>query len=389
MKPTLSWTTIDRDALARAARLVADRGTGTVDEIGVLALHRQFADAFFPGTSVLHTRLRYALFIPWIYGDLLTTGAPRPLHAVEDRELLLATRLVAGTGGADVIGGTLVGEGRTPVQLASASYWSALGTWGVLRRDRWNRPFRRRALLRRMRRRTRLTETDADTRRVVAPDAPFIALPDPPSEFLAADLDFALTHAEAVFLQDRFLSTGGARPSLLAHLAQRGDVTADLGFGVLEVDGFEGVLSLARRTARLAGVARAAYAALVERALQRDGIVGSTKHRDHLEAVLDTWGQVARSVDLSELNAGAGLHPLLLATQHLRGVRRLDDIETAFTIRERKLKGSARARLGSTPVARQRRSEWDPGKTALATPLHYRWPWVRRLLCDLRDGLAQ
>ena len=39
----------------------------TRDEIGFLLIHQGFADRFFPGTSVLHTRIRYVLFIPWLY----------------------------------------------------------------------------------------------------------------------------------------------------------------------------------------------------------------------------------------------------------------------------------------------------------------------------------
>ena len=43
----------------------------TRDEIGFLLIHQGFADRFFPGTSVLHTRVRYALFVPWLF---LTLG---------------------------------------------------------------------------------------------------------------------------------------------------------------------------------------------------------------------------------------------------------------------------------------------------------------------------
>jgi hypothetical protein len=36
---------------------------GTVDELGIGSIRDALADALFPGTSVLHTRLRYVLFI--------------------------------------------------------------------------------------------------------------------------------------------------------------------------------------------------------------------------------------------------------------------------------------------------------------------------------------
>jgi hypothetical protein len=66
MKPTLGWTMLSRDELRQAERLA--RGEqDTRDEIGFLLIHQGFADRFFPGTSVLHTRVRYALLVPWLF----------------------------------------------------------------------------------------------------------------------------------------------------------------------------------------------------------------------------------------------------------------------------------------------------------------------------------
>ncbi|UUT36597.1 DUF6361 family protein [Microbacterium elymi] len=42
------------------------REPGTVDELGIGAVRDALSDILFPGTSVLHTRLRYVLFIPWL-----------------------------------------------------------------------------------------------------------------------------------------------------------------------------------------------------------------------------------------------------------------------------------------------------------------------------------
>src|SRR4051794_26161531 len=66
MKPTLGWTMLSREEMRQAERL-AGGGQDTRDEIGFLLIHQGFADRFFPGTSVLHTRVRYALFVPWLF----------------------------------------------------------------------------------------------------------------------------------------------------------------------------------------------------------------------------------------------------------------------------------------------------------------------------------
>jgi hypothetical protein len=70
------WTYPSRDALRRAENQLSGAGEGMRDEIGFLIIHQRYADHFFPGTSVLHTRMRYALFVPWIYQTLYEEGAP-------------------------------------------------------------------------------------------------------------------------------------------------------------------------------------------------------------------------------------------------------------------------------------------------------------------------
>jgi hypothetical protein len=68
--PTFGWTYLSRKALRDAEAQLRGTEEGVRDEIGFMRIHRIFADRFFPGTSVLHTRLRYALFVPWMYRAL-------------------------------------------------------------------------------------------------------------------------------------------------------------------------------------------------------------------------------------------------------------------------------------------------------------------------------
>src|SRR5947208_823394 len=66
-KPVLGWTMLSREEMRQVERSLGNHDQDTRDEIGFLLVHQGFADRFFPGTSVLHTRIRYALFVPWIY----------------------------------------------------------------------------------------------------------------------------------------------------------------------------------------------------------------------------------------------------------------------------------------------------------------------------------
>jgi hypothetical protein len=58
MKPTLGWTMLSRDEMRQVERSLANSEQDTRDEIGFLLIHQGLADRFFPGTSVLHNRLR-------------------------------------------------------------------------------------------------------------------------------------------------------------------------------------------------------------------------------------------------------------------------------------------------------------------------------------------
>lgn len=67
----ITWidlTASDRDKVRRILDLFNEKGT--VDELGLGGIRDFISDALFPGTSILHTRLRYVLFIPWLYRSL-------------------------------------------------------------------------------------------------------------------------------------------------------------------------------------------------------------------------------------------------------------------------------------------------------------------------------
>ena len=82
------------------------REQGTVDEMGLGTLRDALADALFPGTSSIHTRLRYALFIPWIYRRLEAKriSSKDIARASRNAEIALVPRLLASDDTDGVIG---------------------------------------------------------------------------------------------------------------------------------------------------------------------------------------------------------------------------------------------------------------------------------------------
>ena len=64
----LSWIVFDEVERQGARRLMAlFEEKESRDELGLGPIRDSIADHLFPGTSTIQTRVRYMLFVPWIY----------------------------------------------------------------------------------------------------------------------------------------------------------------------------------------------------------------------------------------------------------------------------------------------------------------------------------
>lgn len=88
MPSTLSW--IDRDSKARdrTLRILSlFQEKESRDELGLGSVRDSLADQLFPGTSTIQTRLRYMLFVPWIYHSLEEKKIPAESFAAQADKL--------------------------------------------------------------------------------------------------------------------------------------------------------------------------------------------------------------------------------------------------------------------------------------------------------------
>ncbi len=194
------------------------------DELGLGGIRDAFADRLFPGTSTIQTRLRYMLFVPWIYRALeqQRVGPGEFARRADGIERdLIDTMRNADEREAGVFGGR---SGRQLKRLPSSVYWAGLGSWGIrvadLSQDQYHRGigvvYRRRA--EQADRDKERTRNGDDSERT--PEAGTVTwhprLPPAPPDFPGA-ADFNLTAEEAGFLLDRMKRSHP--DSLLAHLA--------------------------------------------------------------------------------------------------------------------------------------------------------------------------
>lgn len=396
----VGWVLLSREAVARAEEALDPNARGVRDEVGFLALHQGFADRFFPGTSVLHTRLRYALFVPWLIEALAERGVTDFSVRFSAAETALAGQLKRQEKPEGVIGGRV--WPRPAAQPPSMAYWTALRTWRILRvRPDGSAPNRAEALKRMAAlpvRQGRATD-DEDVSLEENSGSVFVKLPDRPIGLGASggSFSFELETEERIFLRRHLLGVrrhGSNALSLLARI-----VDAEVGHeeavpwaeGLREVADNEDrrALVLARQASALAGIGRAVYAALLENAHRSDGRSDSTVHRERLAELVDVEGEDARVLDLNALNKVVPglpnrLRDVLASTRTwlATGENDANPLYEVYEAAEWDRKGD-RARLPRTVGGRDRRAEWDPGEHPVAERLHYRWQNVRQLLKDL------
>ena len=404
MKPTIGWVLLSKDAVSRAETQLNEDVTGVRDEIGFLLIHSGYANHFFPGTSVLHTRLRYVLFIPWMYQDIVRNGGHRNIEQqVTNFETHLAGRL------RDLDG--TIGKRSYPEptsQPPTFVYWTALGTWGFLRRrpdgtcptkiqlhrtiERHNVP-------------SRLIDDDGfyldDVHEFL------IHPPQAPVEWHDRNgkLSFRMPKKERDFVRRQLVGVSkpdnGGIPALLSNLAKNIEeinIESKPELWSMDILKFadtvdKQALQRSRSAAALSAVGRAVYAALVETIRENeDGLPTVRSHRDHLTDILSRFAQIGRTLDLDALYVDIPGLPdylceVLYATlEWLEQPNDLLALRDVYAKAEETRKGR-RARLPRQLSAKERRAEWQPKDQTPAEPIHYRWPNIIGLLKDLK-GVA-
>lgn len=394
-------TYLSPDAMREARKFMASDQSGVRDEIGFLTVHQRYSDRFFPGTSVLHTRLRYVLFVPWIYRDeqMRPSRAQRTQESIRAREHELTGRLLG-----EAIG--VIGKSNYPdpvEQQPSQVYWGALRRWGILRELEGTGALSRHQVERMVSAKRSNQLKDEDGVALSAAEWAFTC-PEPPEEWkkVGGPLKFRLLAPEKKFLAKRLRSLSSTEnpgeKSILARLVGKdvSSIARAWSPQVQEIAGEEReALIRSGHAAALAAIGRAVYAAQVE--ALRDGhdhLPTSDSQRRALPAVLRKWRGPASRLDwdgfVEDMRTRDMKDLPVVVSDALR--RTLEwvrsgksdplALEQVYREAEEHRKGR-RARLSLTQSGTDRRTEWDNERHPAAEPLHYRWDRVKMLLGDL------
>lgn len=390
MSSRFGW--LDHDDAQRArmmevVKLFQDQGS--VDELGIGSIRDAFSDSFFPGTSVLHTRARYLLFIPWLLTEVARKGrsVEESRKALRDAEVKLIRSLIAGGEDAGVIGSQAQEKLKT---MPSQVYWPALGRLGLRRWDVSIDGFFRRAS-HRAARSVEVSPADADSSRVDLGLDP--NLPDRPDDLLS-QTTFDLTADEADTLKSVFVRLPSS--SLLGWFAGHAETAAgDWVWQHPQVgdlpDGHRARVDHARRLHHVWHGAPLLYNLMLARVVDDNDLV------DQYSAEMEQWEQDvsdAKALDgwsrqefwalVRELNPRLGAPTMAFVNQWVdlveAGEHTSRRAEQLVHARELRLKGR-RSRL-AYPDAR---AGWS-GYAGLVR-LDYRWRVARRFLDDVLVGL--
>ena len=218
---SLAWIDFDEAERHRAQRIMAlFQERETRDELGLGAIRDSIADHLFPGTSTIQTRLRYMLFIPWLYRALEKREVPEAQLRTEarDTEIRLADALKAGGESNGIIGRD---AGPRLQRLPSSVYWAGLGAWGIR-----VFPGSLDSLFVAWRGRGRLRGASSGEDALAGAQTPAVwnpALPQMPGDLLEHAV-FRLTTDEAQFLIDRLIAS---QPTALLTMLAREGIDAD------------------------------------------------------------------------------------------------------------------------------------------------------------------
>ncbi|MBQ4788997.1 hypothetical protein F9U39_06140 [Pectobacterium versatile] len=224
MASALGWLDHDADAQAKTLNILAlFQQKESRDELGIGVIRDSFSERLFPGTSTIQTRLRYMLFVPWIYQRLENkriSAANFGTQADRDERALIIplSRLEEDSPG------TFGKNSREKLKrLPSSVYWSGLRRWGI-RKTPWSQEEYHRRVDELYRSRAEISEREyqeknqgdmGNTSANKRAQSWHSSLPAPPPNF-PDEATFALTRQEASFLRDRIQCS--CKGSLLAWL---------------------------------------------------------------------------------------------------------------------------------------------------------------------------
>lgn len=133
MESVFGWVDFiqeDKEKMHEFIKAISDQDTR--DELGIGSVRDAFSNLFFPGTTTIQTRVKYMLFVPWIYQIIEEEGLEGKKAAIKAREMEISLINTLKEAGEDQgLIGREAGDKlqRTPAEI----YWTGMKEWDILK----------------------------------------------------------------------------------------------------------------------------------------------------------------------------------------------------------------------------------------------------------------
>jgi len=139
---SLFWAVLDNDQKKQAAEILATFDKDSKDEMGLMSITIALSNLMFPGTSVLHTRLRYVYLIGWIFLEAMKSNneLSKDILHKKEKELRKVLQLNKGQNPSEdyfgILGSTKIidrnGDGDELSQPPFSVYFNLLKEWNII-----------------------------------------------------------------------------------------------------------------------------------------------------------------------------------------------------------------------------------------------------------------
>ena len=398
MPSTFSWVDFeekDRQKMLEVIKMFQE--SDTRDELGIGTIRDAFSNMFFPGTTTIQTRVKYMLFIPWIYlrHEKKKTPSREIAQKVWADEVALIRALKNSDNPEGIIGDA---AGESLQRMPSSIYWYGLGRWGIRKFHGSSEELHRYLDDYYSAKTNVLLDDDKEPVSGSVRHNWHQGLPPAPAGF-PYEASFRLNRVQAEYLTDRIMHQ--CKDSLLAYLVSNEDQSnSKYIWEHPELSRFPEALqdriNHARNFSLAINGAALLYNLLLAEQRNSDELV--ERYKQKLEQWVKTMAAINywswNQMKFWELVDEAGRIPvptrrfvsdwLRLACRPTRWHRVADnkDARALIALRERRLKGN-RARLEN-----RRALELWTGAAGTSV-LSYRWPVAQRMVNDILDGVQE
>jgi len=139
---SLFWAVYDEEQKKKSEEILATFDKDSKDEMGLMGITMSLSSLMFPGTSVLHTRLRYIYLVGWIFVEAFKSNkafSRELLHQKEKelRKILQTEKKINKNDFVGILGSTKIidddGDGEELSQPPFSVYFNLLKEWDIIK----------------------------------------------------------------------------------------------------------------------------------------------------------------------------------------------------------------------------------------------------------------